>query len=345
MSTFPPPHPLGEPSEEDSLLADFVGRVTEMLSRPDYLLPLAAGQRQYRLDSYNMASAAQLEDLFFDAFGRFIRENYPDEPVARRRGKELWDYSYRGLKISHKEGLSKDISVWWTAGAKSAEGKYVPQEHLQTYSSPHPIVMVYSGNHSSTWETAADALAPPRNGKFRGSLGNLTIKSGAPTGNLMAGQSEDNGTITVLRTWMEGDWGDLTFDDVWPVMGGPGLLSRDLYVDQKFADERRGLTEDMTGGSLAPQSVRLLRTTDGAAQPGVYAIASDQVLDVPLIANNRAHSIDSATVEHLMLETAQRGNYVPFPMWFAYFADAPPPNLYAQQRAQFEDLFVARRRE
>lgn len=344
MSAAPSDDPLDEPLEEDALLTDFVSRVTEMLSRPDYLLPLAAGQRQYRMDSYNMASAAQLEDLFFDAFGRFLRENYPDEPVARRLGKELWDYSYKGLKISHKEALTKVISVWWTAGAKNADGKYVPQDHLQTYSSPHPIVMIYSGNHASSWDLTTD-LAPARSGKFKGLLGNLALRAGSVSGNLLAGETQDDGTIAVLRTWMEGEWSDLTFDDIWPVMGGPQLLRRDLYLDQPFADRRRGLAKDMTAGTLDPEDLKLRRTTDGTAQPGIYAIASQQILDVPLVANNRAHSIDSGTVERLMQDAAAAGNYVPFPMWFAHFADAPPPNLYAQQRAQFEDLFVARRRD
>lgn len=39
-------------------IAKFLGLVGEMLSRSDFLLPLAAGQRQFRQDNYSMASAA-----------------------------------------------------------------------------------------------------------------------------------------------------------------------------------------------------------------------------------------------------------------------------------------------
>ena len=83
-----------------------------MLERSDYLLPIAAGQRQFRQDNYNMASAALLEDLFFDALGMFVRENHPQVALERRTGKELWDYGVNGLPAqSQGEPEYDDLGV------------------------------------------------------------------------------------------------------------------------------------------------------------------------------------------------------------------------------------------
>jgi hypothetical protein len=49
----------------------FVAAVRAMLARPDYLIPLAAAERQFRDHYYGLNSAALLEDLFFDALGTF----------------------------------------------------------------------------------------------------------------------------------------------------------------------------------------------------------------------------------------------------------------------------------
>ena len=138
----------------------FLELVTEMLERSDYLLPVAAGQRQFRQDNYNMASSALLEDLFFDALGMFVRENHPRVTLERRTGKELWDYGVDGLLLSHKESVSKTISVWWTAGDRPGDSKaYVPKPELQTFTADHPIVMVYSGCPAFDWTSASRSLA------------------------------------------------------------------------------------------------------------------------------------------------------------------------------------------
>lgn len=320
-----------------------------MLSRPDYLIPLAAGQRQYRLDSYNMASAAQLEDLFFDAFGRYIRENHPEEKVGRRLGKELWDYSFQGLQISHKEALKKYVSVWWTAGHKGSDGKYEPLPQYQVYSSQHPIVLVYSGNRSMDWVHGPLGDGSPQRGRILGPAGNMIIASPGldrSAYNLLLGESADGSDdhIKVTQSWVHGEWDDLSFHDVWPMLGGPNLLQRDLYLDRPYADKRRGFESVTTVGDSLVSAYLLETDTGGQPRPGVYVITSEQISDTPLVANNRAHSIAPLTLDPILRQAYHRGNFVPFPLWFALFADAPPPNLYAQQRSQFEDLFVARRR-
>ena len=158
--------------------------VSEMFERSDYLLPIAAGQRQFRQDNYNMASAALLEDLFFDALGMFIRENHPRVSLERRTGKELWDYGVGGLRISHKESLSTTSRCGGQQGIEIGDSKaYVPKPELRTFSAEHPIVMVYSGCAAFDWKSWSpghvrwqlSGRPEPRQGQILGSLGARSI--------------------------------------------------------------------------------------------------------------------------------------------------------------------------
>lgn len=63
-----------------------------------------------------------------------------------------------------------------------------------------------------------------------------------------------------------------------------------------------------------------------------------------MVANNRAHSFEAAATKRLLVNAREAGLYAAFPTWFAHFAVAQPPNLYAKQREQYEALFAARRR-
>lgn len=329
----------------------FLDLVREMFERSDYLLPVAAGQRQFRQDNYNMASAALLEDLFFDALGMFVRENHPQVKLERRTGKELWDYGVDGLRLSHKESLSTTISVWWTAGDRASDSKaYVPKPELRTFTADHPIVMVYTGCGAFDWMSTSKALTTaqiggdplPRRGRMVGSLGSRAIAGQAArsgTNTLVLAQRVSPDRLFVERVWRPDEWADLTFDDLWPTLGGPGIGERDLWLDRSYADGRTG---------LAPVA-RLAQGSDlhlaaDVLLPGIYVIPASAMQDVPMVANNRAHSFEDAATKTLLLSARAAGLYAAFPTWFAHFAVAQPPNLYAKQREQYEALFAARRR-
>lgn len=331
--------------EEHRKLEQFMGWVREMLDRSDYLLPLAAGQRQFRQDNYNMASAALLEDLFFDAFGMFMRERHPRVELERRTGKELWDYGVDGLLLSHKEAVSTNISVWWTAGDRDPQsGDWVPKPELQQYTATHPIVFVYSGPKATNWTVGGDVddwAISARTGQFLGTLGTRAITN-APGGRgaslVLTCEGRAN-HLLVDQIWRPEEWADLTFHDLWPVLGGPGIGTRDLWVDRSYANGAMGL------GPVADAAIgaELLVAPD-VLLPGIYVIPSKAMVDVPMIANNRAHSFDPAATQRILLEQRRLGNFVGFPTWYAHFAVAQPPNLYAKQREQYEALFAARRR-
>jgi hypothetical protein len=146
-------------------------------------------------------------------------------------------------------------------------------------------------------------------------------------------------TLEVEHVWTASEWSSLGFHDLWPLLGGPALSTRDLWVDRFYADQSTGLA------AVADAAVGAHLTLDAAPLlPGIYVIPSSDMHDVPMVANNRAHSVDQATVNALLDRARHNDRYIPFPSWFAHFAEAPPPNLYGRQRAQYEELFAARQR-
>ena len=113
-----------------------------MLARPDYLLPLAAAERQFRDHYYGLNSAALLEDLFFDALGHFLRQTAPLTRLVRPpTGQKGWDYAFDDLPVSHK--VSQDLSeiaALWDATKRG----------VVTWSFEDPIVYVLGSNTPST---------------------------------------------------------------------------------------------------------------------------------------------------------------------------------------------------
>ena len=329
-------------SNESEGIGLFLTYVSNMLERADFLIPLVAGQRQFREDNYQMASAAQLEDLFHDALGMFLRENHPRVHLNRRSGNELWDYGVGGVRLSHKESQSTDFAVWWTGG-DLVDGKYVPRRATWDYD--HPIVFVYTAQQGSlAWRVAEvasdDALLEGLTGTFSGSLGLRRIRgSGMPRGAhaLVLTTPTTERTMRVEKVWPAGTWEELDFHDMWPDLGGPGIAFRDLWLDRQPQNGRTGL------GARAMQAEGLeIEFVDDPLLPGIYVFTFEELRGIPLVANNRAHSASPEFVQGLMRKARSEDRYVPLPLWFAHFADAAPPNLYGQQRAQFEALFAPR---
>lgn len=68
----------------DDGIGRFMRMTVDMLWRDEFLFPYLWAQRQYRDHQYQMASAAQLEDLFFDILGACVRQHVPGEIFDRR---------------------------------------------------------------------------------------------------------------------------------------------------------------------------------------------------------------------------------------------------------------------
>ena len=322
-------------------VSKFLDYVSRMLERSDFLIPLAAAQRQFRADSYQMASAAQLEDLFHDALATYLREAHPNVALARRHGKELWDYGVGTTRFSHKESAKQpSFAVWWTAGQKSDRG-YVPLK--ETWDYDYPVVFVLASPIGPLDLSALDGTgdASPIHPRLRlsTSLGAraITTSKPLPAGrhNLLLLNLLDPvaGTFEVERTWRPGMWESLAFGDIWPYLGGEGISTRDLWLSRP-------------GGQLPAEdlleSAAEWKLVEETLLPGIYVLEGDQLQGMPLIANNRAHLVRPEYVLEMLRSAARQDRYRPFPTWFAHFADMTPPNLYAQQRMQYELLFAPR---
>lgn len=322
----------------------FLHYVSNMLERADFLIPLAAAQRQFREDNYQMASAAQLEDLFHDALGMYLRENHPQVNLRRRTGNELWDYGVGDAKLSHKESQSPDFAVWWTGGDEVAKN-YIPKRATWKYE--HSIVFMYTAATGSLcWELEPSdddqALLTGLTGTFSGSLGLHAIKRRAMREGrnaLVLTTPLSTTRMQVERVWPAGSWEGLSFHDVWPELGGPGLSARDIWLDLQPKHGKTGLGPL---GERAEGSV--IRLTAEPMLPGIYVFPREDLGAIPLVANNRAHSAAPEFVLNLMDAARRNGRYVPMPLWFAHFAASEPPNLYGRQRVQFEALFAPRSR-
>lgn len=335
---------LGHPEDEEEGLGLFLHYVSSMLERADFLIPLVAAQRQFRQDNYQMASAAQLEDLFHDALGMYLRENHPRVELQRRTGNELWDYAVGSTKLSHKESQSPGFSVWWTGGDQ-IDAKYVPKRSSWNYE--HAIVFVYTASNGPlAWELQGhgdDGLLEGLTGTFAGSLGLSAIKGREPKPGrvaLVLTTPVTPNKMRVERVWPVGAWEHLDFHAMWPELGGPGLSARDLWLDNQPRHGRSGL-----GGVGDRAEGEVLTLTQSPMLPGIYVFRQADLQAIPLVANNRAHSASPDFVLAQMDAARRAGRYVPLPLWFAHYARAEPPNLYGRQRAQFEALFAPRSRE
>ncbi|MGL4742889.1 MAG: hypothetical protein ACRCXL_00675 [Dermatophilaceae bacterium] len=330
--------------DEAAGVEHFLHYVSSMLARADFLIPLAAAQRQFREDNYQMASAAQLEDLFYDALGMYLRENHPRVELRRRSGNELWDYGVGAADLSHKESQSPDFAVWWTGGNQE-DGAWAPKRAAWRYE--HTIVFVYTGVTGTLgWrlDPVGDdaALLAGLTGTLSGSLGinairRRTQRKGREALVLMAPLGPAR--MRVEHVWPAGTWEHLSFHDMWPDLGGPRLASRDLWLDKQPSRGGSGL------GQVAVQAAgSVLTLTAEPMLPGIYVFPRRDLQDIPLVANNRAHSAAPDFVLALMDDARRHGRFVPMPLWFASFADSEPPNVYSRQRTQFEALFAPRSR-
>lgn len=311
-----------------------------MLMRPDFLLPLAAAQRQFRTDNYQMGSAALLEDLFFDALGTYLRENAPQEKFERRQGREPWDYEFFGEKFSHKENTSLTFTAFWEPGSRDPQtNRYVPR--TPTYDFPHPIVLVFSGGATAfryTCAALANRAGAPRSGRLL-PLGPMVVAGRPlPNGRLVLAERQDRGVL-VHHLWAPDKWPDLDFLDLWPALGGGDLLAKDLWIDKTF-QSKAGLF-DQNGEQDPPIPLALI---DAAWPSGVYLLEADTLQAAPLEANNKAHSVTTEFVGAAMKSATDAGLFVPMPLWFSIFADTTPPNLYSTQRREYEAIFAARRK-
>jgi hypothetical protein len=322
----------------ESELADaqdrFVSSVKGMLARPDYLVPLAAAERQFRDHYYGLNSAALLEDLFFDALGSFLRQTQPTADLVRPpTGQKGWDYSYDGLQISHKvsQGLG-DVAALWDA----------TKQGVTEWSFEEPIVYVLGSNAPSTsirvhvdtnTNLSCRAVADVKRPYLADGRAVLVVRWPA-----IHGQPELLEIIASKKG--QGVAENLPFSHIWAhvaghVKNGGAANEIDVLVTNRACPEM--LVEAVNrSGTPRPIDVEV------GLRGGVYLLRNELLQDLPVTTNNRAILIPKATIKLLLEEAALRGLFAPLPLWYWVYAQERPPDMYSAQRAEYDSRFSAR---
>lgn len=306
--------------------AQLIGLIRSMLARPEYLLPLAAADRQYRDHYYRLNAAALLEDLFFDALGNHVRQTHPELEMHRAvGGGHEWDYALGDWRVSHKV-LSKvgQVAVHWDATVTAT-----------TWSANHSIVIVLSQADPGRW-------------LIDGDTGGFRVRAAGPSDALVAGrralvvewaEDEAHRTARVLAMETIRDGADelrevLPFDVVWShVAGAVRGGSSASRIDVLLTESARA--NPAIGGDLRTSELRL--------PAGVYLVPASYLQDVHVRSNNRsAKLMTRETVASAMAAAHAAGLFVRMPLWFRCYAGSRPPDLYAAQRGEFDTLFSAR---
>jgi len=325
-----------EISPLEECLAQFLTTASEMMSRDEYLFPYLWAQRQFREDRYQMSSAAELEDLFFDTMGSFIRQQDPGAAFSRRQGREPWDYMFFGQKLSHKEGKAPVFTAVWQPG----EGQGNKTLRYETWDFEHPIVFMYTPKFvkAKCVTSLSTKTGEARDGwrelwhVSHDSLAHAAVQD-AP---VLYGELVDT-HITVDRIWTGADWRALRVHDLRTVVGQPRPQAKDFWLgksDAKLRLKPLDLAEVVLPFDVEIEAQPLM--------PGMYVFPESQLSKVPLTSNNKAHFVAKPKVEQLMREAVRSGNFVPMPLWPMEFADVTPPNLYAQQRRRYDEYMAAR---
>lgn len=310
--------------------------ISEMLGRADFMLPLAAAERQFRDHYYGLNSAALLEDLFFDALGNFLRQTRPQVSLTRPpAGQKGWDYEYSGLRLSHK--VSQELGVVAALWDATKRG-------VTDWSFSEPIVYVLGSNNPRTHVH----VAVPGVGSVQcRALSDLQRPESLDRRTaFIVNWPGDSAVPRLLRTHQGGTHtlaiDELPFKEVW------AALAEHLAAGGR-ANEFEVL---VTNRPLRPLdheaiSTMALPTLTDIAVPfraGVYVLPRELLQNLEVTTNNRGILIPKPTIERLLLDARELGLFVPFSQWFATYAQERPPDLYSAQRSEYDALFSARSR-
>lgn len=322
--------PLGNNSKEQL----FIHSVQEMLSRPEYLIPLAAAERQFRDHYYGLNSAALLEDLFFDALGNFLRQTRPDVELSRpHTGQKGWDYSYEGLQISHKVNQSVgQVAALWDA----------TKQGVSHWSFEDPMVYVLGQNSPST----SVSLTLPDGDTVKCRAFADLGRPFAPEGRAILivrwpiGHAQPE-LLDVIIPKPESRASDsLPFSRIWRHIArhvGRGGSANEIDVLVTHRKPREGLVDSLLAIET-PSPVDLTVNLRG----GVYLLPKELLQNLEVTTNNRAILIPVETVKACLHEAVLHGFFAPLPVWYWVFAEERPPDMYSAQRTEYEARFSAR---
>lgn len=318
---------------EDDAETRFVAAVRNMLARPDYLIPLAAAERQFRDHYYGLNSAALLEDLFFDAVGSYLRQTTPAARWTRPpAGQKGWDYAFDGVEISHKVNQELgEVAALWDA----------TKQGVTEWSFNEPIVYVLGKNSPSTGLQVSIADAPPIRCRAVADLGAPYVVGERA---LLIVRWPTHGSqpeVLEVRLGSKGQTASdlLPFDAIWEhvarhVSQGGAANEIDVLVTTAKPTRR---TAEWAGG-LDPVAADIA----GGLRGGVYLLRRELLQNLLVTSNNRAILIPKDTIRDLLVRAVDRSLFAPLPLWYWPYAQERPPDMYSAQRAEYAARFSAR---
>lgn len=313
----------------------FVEAIRQMLARPDYLIPLAAAERQYRDHYYGLNAAALLEDLFCDALGNFSFQARPRDAFVRAPvGQKEWDYKFNGLKISHKVSeKTGPIAAIWDATKKG----------VTTWSFDEPITYVLASSQPPTHTTVTLPEGTPIACRATSSLPK-PFKTDGRTILIVRWPARGSGEILDVIPTNQGDTVDtiLPFNTLWPTVA-------DEVAAGRPANEIEVLIINSASRSQHVNSELLRRLKSGTTEVsitvplrgGIYFFSLDTLQDLEVTTNNRGILIPKDKVGELAETAHKKDNFVPLPLWYWLYAELRPTDMYQVQRTEYDALFSA----
>lgn len=327
----------GQSGAEGSQTQAFFDSVAAMLAKPEYLLPLAAAEHQFRHHYYGLNAASLLEDLFSDALGHFVRLDRPADSFQRAStGQKAWDYSYNGARISHKVGLKTGaIAAVWDATKKTTK----------TWTSQNSIVYALGSTQPRTAMelTLADKtrlrvspISQHNKSDLRGRA--LLVIRWAPDSNEV--QILECETATAGMSASQA----LPFEKLWRIVNDPrwsAVPINHIEVLVTTTKPKPAVISKFVGSSGEVRAE--LSNTQGldVHRSGVYLLTTDVLSNIPVTRNNRAILIPKTKVIDLLKKAASDGAFCPLPQWYTIYTEERPPDLYITQRAEFDMRFSA----
>lgn len=313
-------------SEAENRFAD---AIRAMLGRHDFLLPLAAAERQFRQHYYGLNSAALLEDLFFDAVGNYLHQFEPARTFERPPpGQKGWDYRFEGVNFSHKVSQTVgDIAAIWDATLVD----------IETWSFNEPVVYVVNRNSPGLLKITFDMGTLSAR-----ALGESDVKAPLSDRSVLLIRWPSSGGQPVLLEAVHNTGESyiadvLPFDHLWSVCNEE--RTKGTPINEIEVLITRSKLKPLLNAALEP-GVEL--DIEHVSRAGVYVLPRELLTNLGVISNNRAILVPKATVKELMEAARIRGNFVPFPGWYSAYADDRPPDLFIAQRRELDARFSAR---
>lgn len=319
---------------------DLVGFYEEMLSRPEYLIPLVAASFQYPMHYYGMTSASLLEDLFVDASINFRNAHKRDVDISRperakageeanSKGVKGWDYQFEGEHFSHKVGKGIGaVALLWDATVK------LPADKRWTYDSTMVYVLSnYKKSNANVIDSNSRDITVTSIFSFR----NKAVKDGqkviiaerlTPLNWYVHEVIEINAAENISTA--------LPLDLIWTKMAALWSKSSANKFDAFIST--RSVADEISG--LAGNQVQL----DFEAHPGIYVFQRSRLSNIEVTQNNRAVLLPAKTVGQLARESAESGLFIFMPSWYTTYAENRPADLYLAQKQEFDQMHSASRR-